>query len=995
MIHTTPRHRSRGNRFAWSALLAVTTLLPASLSAAEEKPSMSSMKLYPFPIDPGQYWRANAAFGGESWLPPVPTAPRTNPVPVPTQVPSSASQSSAPRATYTPQATSGGAATSGMNQSSFQQGQAGGGGGSTQADQGGRTGQSQFAAPSGPGGAAGGGTGGPGGGAVSGRRQDGEAGARRTTTGKKRDGGGGSVGAATVAPVTVSGKSGKEPVMLAQEASLVNFGATAGYYSHYLFRGLDVGYRTGIDSANDSDFFGASASMSIGNFGLGFWYMHSLDSYVPGGAGFDGSFGRISGPRNNRVYANDLDFRTPARQRYQEYDLFLSYDFRVTDDLVIRPGMNFYFFSDGRFWANGADKVDSTMEASLGITYTGIKGLNQSLNYIYDFDAFEGGYLEYRLATNPIKLYQGNNFAVGLVPSIGVSYDFKYNGTNNGWNNIEPGIDIPIQIADGLVLNLGARYALDLGDASTGAGGRAVDRTDDRLYFSAVLQFNWGNYGADGVLSGQGDTLEGAATFVEPPGPWTISAGVSTRTIDADFDVGAAAPYNLSSLFSRRRGGGDLHLASKSRDAHYLDGSVYSASGTAVVFNDGTSTFSFQNQNQLNDPGRDFNRQLYFTSQRFSYSESFKGSGFSSSDDDQPIQPYINFAREVRRWDRISLGFGIGYSFGRSSFDSGTGIVGIQTLQERQDDHLFTYDVDEFFSMSGLITPGNYNIINSDPSDPRIAWVVFDGNSYSTKYTNVFGVDLDGDGIDESFIGDFFPNASPQHHVQSSEREVARIAVFRGSSVDVDSHVISAPVDLSFDLTKNLTAKLSFGPTLNIFNVDMRTDTYYQLLNPQGGVRKKGGFAPSTHRAPYFGLQDNTGSPPDVSFAESYRTTGNDRSGAPKSFVNNGSGKILAGGGSQQAGVAGGGKGSADGRSRRLPGVTLAHLVNRYSGQELEWGVFGQLALQADLDAQKRWFMEAFVRYDYVPEFTVSDGATSVSIDASSWGAGVGVGFRF
>jgi hypothetical protein len=57
--------------------------------------------------------------------------------------------------------------------------------------------------------------------------------------------------------------------------------------------------------------------------------------------------------------------------------------------------------------------------------------------------------------------------------------------------------------------------------------------------------------------------------------------------------------------------------------------------------------------------------------------------------------------------------------------------------------------------------------------------------------------------------------------------------------------------------------------------------------------------------------------------------------------------------------------------------------------------VFGQLAIQADLDKQKRWFMEAFVRYDYVPEFSVSDGATTTSIDASSWGAGVGVGFHF
>jgi hypothetical protein len=935
-------------RLALGILAAATT----GLVLAEQPQSMSSMNVYPYPIDPGHHWRANAAFGGGTFAPPPPPIPRTNPVSVSSQSAASASQ---PRTTYTPPPSNSGGGSSSINQAAFGSGQQSGG---SQASDGGS-------------------------------RSSGQSQRQSATPGTGKKGGGmSSIGAAAQSPV-YSGKSGKEPVALAPETSLINFGATAGYYSHYLFRGLDVGYRTGIDSANDSDFFGASTSLSIGNFGLGFWYMHSLDSYVPGGAGFDGSFGRISGPRSNRIYANDLDFRTPARERYQEYDIFTSYTFQVTPDLAITPGMNFYFFSDGRFWANGKDHVDSTVEAAVSLTYTGIKGLVQNLNYYYDFDAFKGGYLEYRLSTTPIKLYENNFMAVGIVPSVGVSYDFKYNGSNSGWNNIEPGIDIPIQLADGLTLNLGARYALDLGDSSVGASGRAVDRTDDRLYFSAALQFNWGGTGSGGILDGQGvkGGLADVATFVEPPGPWSITAGVSTRSIDADFDVRAAAPYNISSLFRRQRGGGDIHLASNSRDAHYLDGSVYSASGTAVVFNDGTSTFSYNSQSQLSDAGVDYARQISYSAQRFHYSQTHEGSGFSSSDDDQPIQPYLNFSREIKSWDRLTLGFGLGYSFGRSSFDSGAGLVGLQTLRERQDNHLFTYAVDEFFS-SSAITPGNYNEINSNPNDPRVGWVVFDGN----QYTNTYDTFVD----DPIFaVGAVFPDNSPQHNKQSIEREVARVAIFRGSKLDVDSHVISAPVDISFALTNKIAAKLSFGPTLNIFNVDMQTDTYYQLLNPQGGVRRKGNLSPRLQEAPYLLIVDNTGIPPDLSSRSSIRSSGSDRAGNPKSFVSNGSSTVSSAGASQQAGIAGGGKGSADGRSRGLPGKTLAHIVNRYNGQELEWGVFGQLGIQADLDNQKRWFMEAFVRYDYVPEFTVSDGASSVSIDASSWGAGVGVGFRF
>lgn len=90
-----------------------------------------------------------------------------------------------------------------------------------------------------------------------------------------------------------------------------------------------------------------------------------------------------------------------------------------------------------------------------------------------------------------------------------------------------------------------------------------------------------------------------------------------------------------------------------------------------------------------------------------------------------------------------------------------------------------------------------------------------------------------------------------------------------------------------------------------------------------------------------------------------------------------------------------GGKGSVGGVSRNLPGKNLRKDYNRYSGQHFEAGVFGQVTLEVDLDAAKRWFVEMYARYDYVPTFTISDGATSTSIDASSWGAGIGIGLHF
>jgi hypothetical protein len=180
---------------------------------------------------------------------------------------------------------------------------------------------------------------------------------------------------------------------------------------------------------------------------------------------------------------------------------------------------------------------------------------------------------------------------------------------------------------------------------------------------------------------------------------------------------------------------------------------------------------------------------------------------------------------------------------------------------------------------------------------------------------------------------------------------------------------------------------VSAGPTFNLFDIELQTDTYYQQLDPLGGS-SSGDLTVATHASPYDSVTGNT-------------LHNNVLGGA----LNQGSAANLSAGGAQLSssggdaassqGAAGGGKGSVGGTSRKLPGRTLAHEVHRNSGQHFELGVFGQLAVTLDLDSVKRWFVEAYARYDYVPTFDVSDGATSVTIDASSWGAGIGLGFRF
>lgn len=799
--------------------------------------------------------------------------------------------------------------------------------------------------------------------------------------------------------------SDKQPISLAEQNSLIHFGMTAGYYSHYMFRGLDVGYRTGIDSANSSAFAGASTSLTIGNFALGAWYMNSLDSYVPGGAGIDGSFGHLSKTAGGLSYKNPLDFRTPARVRYQEYDLFANYTFKLTKDLFFTPGMNFYFFNDGRFWQNTPGKpINSTVEAAASLTYTGIPHLVQNLSYFHDFEAFKGGYLEYKLATKPLTLYKGHNgFAIGLVPSVTVGYDFRYNGPNNGWNHIEPGLDIPIAISDGLTLNLGVRDSMDLGSHYSDSKGKRQDRTDDRFYFLASLNFAFPN-GSSAVAmttsgkDGKSIAPDSSIGFVEQ-GPWRVSVGAGVRNISAAFNVGPAAAYNIGRLYRRQKGGGDLGFASDTHDAHYLNGSVDPVSG--FHYGDGTADMTFNSASQLSGvAGSGVNRQLTFSSQRYAYSETLQRNAFTSTDDDQPVYPYLSLSREVAKVGKATLSMGLGYSYSRSSHDSGTRLVGLQTASQRADNHIFTYDVDEIFSDSKL-PPGDYRPANGN--NGSFGDVVYDANKYTSTYA------FPDDGTTPGFyVSGTVPNAGPQHNVASTSQELARVATFRSSKLELDSHTLSVPLDLSVSLTKGITARLSFGPTMNVFNADMQTDTYYQQLNPEGGVRTSGNLKRSTHTSPYITVNDQTGIPPNLSGTYSYSDSGVTQGGGGISSSNvnlagksgtaqAGSTNISNGNGGQSSSNvnAGGGKGSEGGQSRNLPGKTLAHYTNSFNGQHFEWGVFGQISLEFDLDRNKHWFLETYARYDYVGKFGISDGATSTVIDASSFGAGIGLGYRF
>ena len=511
---------------------------------------------------------------------------------------------------------------------------------------------------------------------------------------------------------TPSGKdaTGKEIAPPAEPTSLVHLGGSIGWYSLYMFRGADVGYRTGINKDNRNEgFLGVNAAVTVGDFALGFWNMNSLDPYIPGGAGLDNSYGKNSN--------NPLNYKTPQAIRYQEYDASANYTVHLTSDLALTTGLNFYFFNDGRFWAHTPEPVNWTGEAAATLSYTGLPFVNQSLGFAYDFEAFNGGYFEYKIAAKPIDIVNTGNFAVALVPSVGISYDLHYNNhANNDWNNVEPGLDVPIKLADGLVLDLGARWSVPIN----------TSHADDRYWFSAAFQYSFPSgrqYAAP--VPHMVDGKDGKAVLIESAPAdtkWRFSLGAGVRNMNASFDVGKAPFFNLFGALGYRDAG-DLGFASAGVDKYYQTGAVYGANHS---YRDGTVRFMSYGALLTDDqkggiyPG--IVRQATFMSTRLGANSK----GFNSNDNDAVVSPYVDLTYDLMKRGPFALSVGLGYNFNDSSMQSGSRLVGAETLTN----YYYTYNLDEIYSSSKPIPTVGYKGYYWNNY-----YLVENGSTYSNYYT--------------------------------------------------------------------------------------------------------------------------------------------------------------------------------------------------------------------------------------------------------------------
>ncbi|HSI61495.1 MAG TPA: hypothetical protein VLE43_00215, partial [Candidatus Saccharimonadia bacterium] len=156
-------------------------------------------------------------------------------------------------------------------------------------------------------------------------------------------------------------------------------------------------------------------------------------------------------------------------------------------------------------------------------------------------------------------------------------------------------------------------------------------------------------------------------TFATPTYPWSFSAGVTTRSIDADFHLSAPA-LNWHGLARQQRGLGDVGFFSGGAIRRYDNGSVgpdlnvlsgvSERSGTAIaqgghVYSEGrTAAF-------IGLPLTSFD----FYSHSYSYSSSLQSKSVDVSDSDVGVGPYLEFSRRVIDGPSLIVDAFVGWSY--------------------------------------------------------------------------------------------------------------------------------------------------------------------------------------------------------------------------------------------------------------------------------------------------------------------------------------------
>lgn len=745
-----------------------------------------------------------------------------------------------------------------------------------------------------------------------------------------------------------------------------------GWYNKYYFRGVNI-LKAVSPETLESGIVTSKATLAYTRekdaFSIGFGYVQALERQIPKGAAIAVKpnntvrvVGKGKNPADSFVPRRDNEkFNLPPSERYAEYDLYLAYT-RVLIPGKLLGTVNFsrYQFSDGSFYGTDRDSIRYADETTVRLDYTGLPIVHPSIAWTHDFDGFEGDYLELRV-DGGFDVFERGSFGIRLEPYVALSYDLRYNGVDNGWNALEFGFSAPIRLNDIFTLTFIGNYTQQLEDS------KGQPRTNNGFWGGVVFNAAWSGGGKSKALPGSSD-LKDTDKMITIPGeekPWAISTGVGWRNVDYDFHHGSVGSFDVSPdtgpLYRRKTGKGDIGFAALGVEKTYDDGTVFA--GTPQT--PGTADFKISKKSQVaGDPLNSSNPLVTFKTTDFAYRTEHSSFSTSSDDQDSLAFPYLSLDREVWRSGSWSVRAGLLYSFSYSEGDSGVRLAQLDSLFQHKDTFGYAYAFDK---LRTNVTPGD-NFNSKELTGTDRAKVVVDSNQYAKQLYNDIGITTDP--------SDFFFKSSPQKTRGTTDIEKVRVAAFVKTEVNVSAHDIALPIAFRHDFGKRLHAEMSVAATLTVVNADIHTDIEHRDLdNKAAAVR----VLPAGVRPQGFINGFGLNGVPDVNPPKPPEQTPIVSNPPPPG---------------RNANV-GGGKSGGNVKEPNLPGRRVDRRSFDSSSTDLLAGFAGSVSLILDLNDEGTFYAEFWGRYQWVDDFSVSNGHGSSDIDLSGFQGGVGVGVRF
>lgn len=217
----------------------------------------------------------------------------------------------------------------------------------------------------------------------------------------------------------------EEEIIIEEPESWWSAELAAGWDSRYMFRGVEI-----LDGGSLA---WTDLSFSTYGFTLGAWYA------------------------------------TGVNEDFNEIDIYASYAWSL-GPVDVEGGYIFYGFP-----RDGGETQEFFAALSTGV----IPYVTPGLAFYYDFDEFEGGWLEFSLSSS-LPIVQD---VISIDPFAAISYDFEYNSEDSDLNNVQIGVEVPIALSENITLSGYVAYSWALSAID--------DFQDDEFWGGAAISFSF------------------------------------------------------------------------------------------------------------------------------------------------------------------------------------------------------------------------------------------------------------------------------------------------------------------------------------------------------------------------------------------------------------------------------------------------------------------------------------------------------------------------